>query len=64
MENSKILAEAILEHWYDQYESGNSGRTYYTCRFCAGCSVPHVEEIEHDSECPVLLAQHVVLEEV
>ena len=61
MENSKRLAEAILEHWYDQYESGNSGQTYYTCHFCAGYGVSHIHEIEHDSECPVLLAQQVVL---
>jgi hypothetical protein len=63
MENSKILAEAILNNWYDQYESGNSGRTFYTCHYCGGYGVPSITEIEHDSECPVLVAQRV-LEEV
>jgi len=60
MENSKILAEAIVNNWHSEYESGASGRTFYTCRFCGGYGVPHIEEIEHDSECPFLLAQRVL----
>lgn len=55
------LAEAIYDNWQDSYESGNSGRTYYTCRYCGGYGVPDPLSIEHDSECAYLLARDVLL---
>jgi len=61
MEHSKILAEALLRtaHSHDVEHGMNA---YNECNHC-GQSVywdEPVETIEHDSECPVLLARSVL----
>jgi hypothetical protein len=61
MENSKILAEAVLRVAYSGAE--RSSNAFNECRHCHNW-IYHLQPFEeHDSECPVLLAKRV-LEEI
>lgn len=53
MENSKVLAEAVIKNFLEHQEGEHA-----SCRFCK----VWLAWEEHDSECPVLLAQKVIQE--
>ena len=58
METARRLAEAVLRNAYDfEYARNYSGEHTY-CTYCKA-STPGlgVVDVEHDSECPVLLAE-------
>lgn len=62
METSKRLAEAVLRTAYTYDVSHGGMNAYNECNHC-GASVywdEPVSKMEHDSECPVLLAEGVL----
>ena len=54
-ENLKRLAEALISRAFVSH------REYEECRYCRDTQ-NGMQDIEHDSECPVLLAQEILRE--
>ena len=58
-ENLKRLAEAVVNRAYILEYARNYSNEYYFCIHCKA-EAEECNHIEHDSECPVLLAKQVL----
>jgi hypothetical protein len=62
MEQSKRMAEALIEHCFESWASCTDNSVQYCCRYCSSGATHDPKDYEHDSECPVLVAQAVMAE--
>ena len=61
IDDAKTLATTIMGCW-KEYDDGDYSPKGYCCQFCYGSSWKGYDNVEHDLDCPVLVAKDVLTE--